>query len=222
MTQKFRDGEGSGNYCALPCAGDQVYVMRLPGSQDVILRSVESDCMSKNYRIAFLTILLLSAGLASSVFGQPPQQTPASFKVVHVIGLQGVKHNSKGRVTVSRDALEFARGATKDELSIASIQDALTGTDSQRLIGGTLGDLTNFAPYGSGRFLSLFRTKIDTLTITYRDSGGGLHGAIFTLQEGQGTTLKKQLVAEGAKTSISVEDEANEQTNSKKAREKKP
>jgi hypothetical protein len=178
--------------------------------------------MSKNYRIAFLLIFLLSVGSASSVFGHPQQQTPASFKVVHVIGFQGVKQNSKGRVTVSKDTLEFARGATKNELSIASIQDALTGADSQRLIGGTLGALTTFAPYGSGRFLSLFRTKIDTLTITYRDSGGGLHGAIFTLQEGQAVALKKQMVAEGAKTSIPVEDEANHQTDSKNAKEKKP
>ena len=106
--------------------------------------------------------------------------------------MQDVKKNAKGKITVSKDALEFTNGDTKNELLIASIQDALTGADSQRLIGGTLGFLTTFAPYESGRFLSLFRTKIDTLTVTYRDSGGGLHGAIFTLPEGQAAVLKKQ------------------------------
>jgi len=180
--------------------------------------------MSMLYRLVSLPLLFLSAWSASSAFAQskPPQQLPASFKVVHVIGLEGIKRNAKGKVSVSTNGLEFASGATKSDLSITSIQDALTGADSQRLIGGTLGTLTIFAPYESGRFLSLFRTKIDTLTITYRDSTGGLHGAIFTLPQGQGAMLKKQMVAEGAKTSISVEEEANQQTSSKKVAEKKP
>lgn len=176
--------------------------------------------MSRSYRIVFLPILALSAWSASSVFAKPPQTAAGDFKVVHVIGLQGVKHKSKGQVTVSKDAFEFVSGAAKSELPIASIQDALTGADSERLIGGTVGFLTAFAPYGSGRFLSLFRTKIDTLTIAYRDSDGGLHGAIFTLPEGQAAVLKQQLVARGAKTSVSVENEANQQANGNNAKEK--
>jgi len=41
------------------------------------------------------------------------------------------------------------------------------------------------APYGGGRFLSLFRKKIDTLTVQYRDVNDGLHGAIFTTARGR-------------------------------------
>lgn len=176
--------------------------------------------MSKVYRIVTLPLLLLSAWSTSSVFAlpQPPQQEPASFKVVHVIGLEGIKHSAKGKVTVSKDALEFANGPTKSDVSIASIQDVLTGADSQRMIGGTLGTLTMFGPYGSGRFLSLFRTKLDSLTIMYHDPNGGLHGAIFTLPQGEAAVLKKQMVAEGAKTTISVEDEAQQQTGGKKGK----
>jgi len=177
--------------------------------------------MSKLSVKAALTILLLSAWSASSA-SPKPQDTPSSFKVVHVIGMQGVKHNAKGKVTVSKDGLEFVSGATKSDMPTASVQDALTGEDSQRMVGGTVGAITMLAPYQSGRFLSLFRTKIDTLTITYRDTGGGLHGAIFTLPQGQAALLKKQMVAQGAKTSISVEDEATQAANSKKAKEKKP
>jgi|SRR5579863_1681731 len=175
--------------------------------------------MPKNYRIVLASFLGLTAGFATTVFAQ---QEAASFKVVQVIGMQGVKHNTKGRVTVSKESLEFVSGATKSELPIASIQDALTGADSQRVIGGTLGTLSTFAPYGSGRFLSLFRTKIDTLTIYYRDAGGGLHGAIFTTPGGEAAVLKKQMVDQGAKTSISVDDEAIRQTNGGKSKEKKP
>lgn len=176
--------------------------------------------MPKLLRRVSLAVLFFSAWPASSSFAQ--QQAATSLNVKHVIGLEGIKHNAKGKVTISKDALDFATGPTKSDLSIASIQDVLTGADSQRLVGGTLGTLTMFAPYASGRFLSLFRTKIDTLTIEYRDANGGLHGAIFTLPQGQAAALKKQLVAEGAKTSISVEEEAKEQAESKKAKEKKP
>jgi hypothetical protein len=54
------------------------------------------------------------------------------------------------------------------------------------------------APYGGGRFLSLFRKKIDTLTIQYRDVNDGLHGAIFTMPVGAANAIKTQLVSEGA------------------------
>ncbi len=180
--------------------------------------------MPRLLRRISLPVLLMSAWPAFSGLArqQAQQQAPTSFKVVHVIGLEGIKHDTKGKVTISKDALEFATGPTKSNVSIASIQDVLTGADSQRAIGGTLGTLTMFAPYGGGRFLSLFRTKTDTLTIQYRDSNGGLHGAILTLPQGQAAALKKQLVAEGAKTSISVEDEAKQQADSKKTKEKKP
>jgi hypothetical protein len=175
--------------------------------------------MLKNFRRVLLPALVLVMWQAPSALARP-QQPPTSFKAVHVIGLQDAKHNAKGNITLSKDTLEFTSGGAKNDLPIASIQDALTGADSQRMIGGTVGFLTTFAPYESGRFLSLFRTKIDTLTISYRDSGGGLHGAIFTLPQGQAAVLKGQMVAQGAKTSISTEDEASQQTNGKKMKEK--
>jgi len=56
------------------------------------------------------------------------------------------------------------------------------------------------APYGGGRFLSLFRKKIDTLTIQYRDVGGALHGAIFTMPVGAANTIQTELVSGGAHT----------------------
>jgi hypothetical protein len=174
-------------------------------------------------RISPAAVLFL-AWPASSGFAQEQAQpaAPASFNVKHVIGLEGIKHDTNGKVTVSKGTLEFATGPTKSSLATTSVQEVLTGADSQRLVGGTLGFLSGFAPYESGRFLSLFRTKIDTITIQYRDSDGGLHGVIFTLSPGQAAALKKQLLAEGAKTSISVEDEAKQQAESKKAKEKKP
>jgi len=153
--------------------------------------------------VALFTTLTISAGVA-----QAQEKQITTFKVVHVIGLEAIQHNAKGKVMVSKDSLTFSAGPTKSDLAISGIQDVLTGADSQRLIHGSLGTLTMFAPYGSGRFLSLFRQKLDTLTIEYRDPNGGLHGAIFTLPQGQAAMLKNQLVAAGAKATAVPADEA--------------
>jgi hypothetical protein len=66
--------------------------------------------------------------------------------------------------------------------------------------GGTVGTLTKVAlPYGGGRALSLIlRSKIDILTLAYRDDNGGFHGVILTMPKGQGEQLRAQLVAGGA------------------------
>src|SRR6267143_1643905 len=56
--------------------------------------------------------------------------------------------------------------------------------------------------------LSVFRTKIDTLTVQYRDADGGLHGAIFTMPVGTSEVIKKELVAQGAHTTSDKESAA--------------
>jgi hypothetical protein len=79
----------------------------------------------------------------------------------------------------------------------------VTGKDSQRVIGGTVGTVASLAaPFGTGSALPLFRKKVDTLTIQYRDADGGLHGALFTVPPGKADSIKKELVAQGAHTSV--------------------
>ena len=70
------------------------------------------------------------------------------------------------------------------------------------VIRGTLGTLSMLGPYGSGRVLSMFRSKIDSLTIQYRDDNGGLHGVVFTMPVGTAESFKQQLIAQGAHTTI--------------------
>ena len=51
-------------------------------------------------------------------------------------------------------------------------------------------------PYGGGRVVSLFaHKKYDILTLEYVDSDGGIHGAIFQLDKGQGGIVKHELTA---------------------------
>ncbi len=155
--------------------------------------------------------LLLSLGTLISVSSaqQPPSATPASIEAVQVIGLTGVKQNSKGNLKVENGSLTFAFSKSTCEVPAASIQDVVTGTDSQRVIGGTVGTLSKLAPYGGGTALSLLRSKVDIITIQYRDPNGGLHGAIFTMPVGKAEFIKEALLAQGAHTSIRSQAKSN-------------
>ena len=133
------------------------------------------------------------------------QVPPGPIRVVQLTGLAGVKDNAKGTLSVENGNLHFVHGKASSDVSASSIQDVVTGADSQRAVGGTIGLMSMAAPYGGGRFLSLFRTKIDTLTVQYRDANGGLHGAIFTMPAGTADGIKKELLTQGAHTTATGE-----------------
>jgi hypothetical protein len=167
--------------------------------------------------------VFLAAILGFTVLPSVAQQPAAGNKVVQVTGLAGVKTNTSGNLTVQNGNLQFASSGAKVSVPIHSLEDVVTENDSQRVFRGTLGTLTMFAPYGGGRFLSLFRSKIDTLTIQYRDTDGGLHGAIFTMPLGKADPFKKDLVSQGARTTIPVQDDSsNSNAKPSTAKEKKP
>jgi hypothetical protein len=111
-----------------------------------------------------------------------------------------VRNNAKGELRIHDDALQFQRdGSTAAQVNIGSIQDISLGTEDKQ-IGGvpmTLGKAA--VPFEGGRAISVFsRKKYDTLTVEYFDKNGGFHGAIFEMNQGQGESLKKDLVAKGA------------------------
>jgi hypothetical protein len=63
-------------------------------------------------------------------------------------------------------------------------------------------------PYGGGRVIALFaHKKYEIVTVKYRDSDGGFHGAIFQLNKGEAQVLKSELQAGGAQV-IEVEKSA--------------
>ena len=149
--------------------------------------------------------LLTLAGSTSAQQAAKPV-TDAPVKVTVIKGLANIKDNTQGSLIIGGGSLHFAREAQMSDLSATSIEDVTTGDDSQRVIRGTMGTLSWFAPYGAGRFLSLFRTKLDSVTIKYRDTDGGLHGAIFTMPVGQADVVKKELLAQGARTTVTETD----------------
>ncbi|HMI52311.1 MAG TPA: hypothetical protein VK525_12420 [Candidatus Saccharimonadales bacterium] len=154
--------------------------------------------MAPRRTMVLVSVALLFAGMGTSIGNA--QETPAPVKAVQLIGLAGIKQNAKGTLKVENGNLQFVHGKTNADISALSIQDVVTGDDTQRSVGGTVGVMSMAAPYGGGRFLSLFRKKIDTLTIQYRDAGGALHGAIFTMPVGAARSIKTELVSAGAHT----------------------
>ncbi len=152
-----------------------------------------------------IAVLIMGAFVAPGGAQVPQPQTPAPTKAVQLTGLAGVSKNTKGSLTVENGTLRFAHSGKSFDLPQTSMRDVVTGDDSQRVIRGTIGTLSMFGPYGSGRFLSLFRSKLDTLTIQYRDSDEGLHGVIFALPVGTSEGIKGKLVAAGAPTSVPLQ-----------------
>jgi hypothetical protein len=152
------------------------------------------------------TLTLGRSTFARQAEASAKQATDAPVQVVVIKGLPGVKDNTKGTLMIGNGSMHFAHEAQMSDLPAHSIEDVVTGDDSQRVIRGTVGTLSWFAPYGAGRFLSLFRSKLDTVTIIFRDADGGLHGAIFTMPVGQADVIKKDLLAQGAKTTVTEAD----------------
>ena len=164
-------------------------------------------------------LLLISATLAA---GEEPLSTLAPTEAEHVIGFGNIKKNTKGTLELKNGFLFFISDSRSFDIRADSIHEVVTGNDTQRAIGGTVGTISQLAPYGAGRALSLLRDKIDTLTIEYRDSDGGLHGAVFTMPVGKAESLKKELLTEGAQSTIPVKKDLAESNSQSQAEERQP
>lgn len=152
------------------------------------------------------------AALAQNASQPTNMIPPFSARVTHLLGFEGAPNNANGTLSIQDSALQFQKGGKPAvEVKIASVQDVFLGEQSKQ-VGGlpmTLGKAA--APYGGGRVVSLFaHKKYDTLTLEYVDANGGIHGAIFQLNKGQGEALRNELVARGAH--VSQSDEATKQS----------
>lgn len=173
---------------------------------------IEIPAMVRNSLLLTITFAMLA--LSPLCLAQSPgvQTTREPTKATLVTGLPGFKDDSNGSLAVDKGNLQFVQSKNAIEIPAPSIIDIVTGSDTQRVIRGKVGTVSMFGPYGSGRFLSLFRSNLDTLTIQYRDGDGGLHGVIFTIVVGKAELLKQQLIAQGARTTIAAESSGSHKT----------
>src|SRR5258706_11126173 len=155
-------------------------------------------CMTPRRTTVYLAVGLLFFGFLGAIGNA--QETSGSVKAVQLTGLKGVKDNTKGTLSVESGNLHFVHGKENSDVSATSIQDVVTGGDSRESVGKTVGIMGMAAPYGGGRGLSLFRTKIHTLTVGYRVPYGGLHGVIFSMPAGTADAIQKRLEANAGRT----------------------
>jgi len=188
---------------------------------------VSSRRASRERRVARwqMGAILLIAGFlivpcAMPAFAQQAAPAPAAtqtsttpnYDVECVIGLQHVKHHANGNLLIGKDALHFVMAKGEGTIPISAIQDIFTGKDSKQVFSGVGGTIIKAGvPYEGGRFLSLFSTATEVLTVEYRDADNGYHGAIFVLPKGQATVFKRKMVEMGAKASIPPEAPGTEE-----------
>jgi len=125
-----------------------------------------------------------------------------------------VKSQSGGKLSVRSDALLFDCRKSQAKVAISAIDDILLGSETTQS-GGKTGKVFKAAaiaaPYEAGKVLSLLMwTKVDILTVLYRDENGGVHGAVFELPQGQAAGIRTQLIAAGAHTTALVEQAQQE------------
>ena len=158
---------------------------------------IKSILASLGVSLFLFSTPVISGGKASQ---DKPSETMTVPDVQCVIGLEGIKTGSKGTVSVQGGAIHFEQKDKKAEIGIPSIEDILLGNESRQNITGAGKVVTMAIPYGGGRLLSLFSHKVEVMTVEYRDSNGGFHGAIFVFPPGHATAMRSILVAQGAKT----------------------
>ena len=148
----------------------------------------------------FASIFLVAA---CGLFADEPAQQPPKARLV--IGLEGVKQNASGLLTIKDGSLQFKAGKSEAAVPTKDIRDIFVGNETTQS-GGKAGRVVKTAaiaaPFGSGKALTLLlRTNVDILTVVYHGSNGELHSAIFALPKGQAEPTRAELVAAGAHSS---------------------
>jgi hypothetical protein len=147
---------------------------------------------------------------AGGALAETAPTSTANPKVRYIVGLDNIKANTSGQLTLQDGGLRFATGKAETKVPIASIDDIFLGAETTQS-GGKAGRVVKTAaiaaPFESGKALTiLMRTKVDILTVAFHDSDGAVHGAIFALRKGQGEPLRTQLIQAGAHVSPVVKE----------------
>jgi len=189
-----------------------------------VLRNDNSGCFGGRALISLWALMLCSSIGALAQSAAPPlnANAPFSIRATHVLGLPNTKNNCKGMLSIQNNALRFQTHGNPDaQVNIPSVRALFLGEESKQVGGLPMKLGKAAAPYGGGRVVSLFaHKKYDTLTLEYVDSDGGVHGAIFEVDRGEGELVRNELVARGVSSS-SGEDQLTKQNTSEVTHEDK-
>lgn len=101
--------------------------------------------------------------------------------VVNIIGFEGVKPNSGGRLIFHSDKIAFVAGETTGSIPYEAIRSFSIEHSNKGLLRGTKGMLASFAPQGAGQLYSVFRPGAETVTLLYTDGNHALHAAVLIM-----------------------------------------
>lgn len=79
------------------------------------------------------SLIFVAGILVATALPSAAQQPDAGTKVVQVTGFVGVKANAKGSLTPVNGNLQFENSKAKVSVPIHSVEDVITGNDSQRV-----------------------------------------------------------------------------------------
>ena len=182
-----------------------------------VLRNDKSGCFGGRALISLCALVLCSSLGAPAQSTAPPlnANAPFSIRATHVQGFPNTQNNCKGMLSIQNNVLRFQKQGHPDaQVDVAYVRALFLGEESQQVGGLPMKIGKAAAPFGGGRVVSLFaHKKYDTLTLEYVDSNGGLHGAIFQLEKGQGELMRNELVARGVSSS-SGQDQLTKQSTS--------
>lgn len=168
-------------------------------------RTPDGSFLIRRSAMALLVLVVWWSALALAQNGDQPANStkPVSIRATHLLGFEGSSRNANGTLSIQEDFLEFQKdGKPPAQIKIATVQDIFLG-EQDKQVGGTAMTLGKAAaPFGGGRVVSLFaHKKYDTFALEYTDATGGVHGAIFQIDKGQGEIVRSALVTKGAHVS---------------------
>jgi len=115
---------------------------------------------------------------------------------IYLVGLPDVGARTKGDLSLSFDALEFDSGELHADIPLKQITAVNIGNERTEK-GGTAGQMARrVIPFGGGPALAVASQEwVDLLTVEYRDSVQGYHGAVFVLPTKQALGLQQKILA---------------------------
>jgi hypothetical protein len=158
----------------------------------------------------FLAGVILTAAMAATAAAQGtgislPVRLDGAYEVA---GFDGVKPHSRGTLTLSTSAIQFASARASATVPITAIPHYSVSENSREVVPGTAGWLLQTASIvglinplleagaiGSGLGVGMLRTNASALQIDYMDSGHGLHKAVFLLPRNGGDAADRALVS---------------------------
>jgi hypothetical protein len=162
--------------------------------------------MTMRIRASVVTVALLvfavhpwfafSQQAVSSPSKAGPFTSWQSDSVVYVAGLADVKPGAAGTLSMTPDALAFSTKSSHGEIQLHLITGVSTGQE-RVATGGTGAKIVRKIPiFGIGAVTGAATNKsVDLLTVEYRDSRGGYHGAVFEVPKTQAANAQQQLLS---------------------------